>query len=63
MHGFAFNISTDLSYFEHIIPCGIQGKSVTSLQKELGRNVEMNEVRDNVLQEFETVFHMKVTNF
>jgi len=37
MHGFAFNINTDLSYFSHIIPCGIQNKQVTSLQKELGR--------------------------
>jgi lipoyl(octanoyl) transferase len=63
MHGFAFNIRTDLSYFEHIIPCGIQGKSVTSLQEELGRNVEMDEVRNYVLQEFEAVFHMKVTKF
>lgn len=61
MHGFAFNISTDLGYFEHIIPCGIQGKSVTSLEKELGRKVEMEEVREYVLGEFETVFDMKYT--
>jgi lipoyl(octanoyl) transferase len=61
MHGFAFNISTDLSYFEHIIPCGIQGKSVTSLEKELGRKVEMEEVREFVLQDFEDVFNMKLT--
>lgn len=61
MHGFAFNISTDLSYFEHIIPCGIQGKSVTSLEKELGRKVEMEEVRNYVLQEFEAVFNVKLT--
>lgn len=62
MHGFAFNISTDLSYFEHIIPCGIQGKSVTSLEKELDRKVEMEEVRKYILQEFETVFNMKIAN-
>ena len=61
MHGFAFNISTDLSYFEHIIPCGIQGKSVTSLEKELGRKVEMEEVRKFVLHDFEDVFNMKLT--
>lgn len=61
MHGFAFNISTDLSYFEHIIPCGIQGKSVTSLEKELGGKVEMEEVRNFVLQEFESVFNMKIS--
>lgn len=44
MHGIGFNINSDLSYFSHIIPCGIEDKSVTSLQKELGRAVEMNEV-------------------
>jgi lipoyl(octanoyl) transferase len=62
MHGFAFNISTDLSYFEHIVPCGIQGKSVTSLEKELGVKVEMEKVRSYVLQAFETVFKMKITH-
>jgi len=62
MHGFAFNINTDLSYFEHIIPCGIQGKSVTSLQKELGKVVDMNEVQNLVLKEFEVVFKMKFKN-
>ena len=60
MHGFAFNISTDLSYFEHIIPCGIQGKSVTSLEKELGRKVEMKELYAFVLRDFEDVFNMKL---
>jgi len=59
MHGFAFNISTDLSYFEHIIPCGIQGKSVTSLEKELGRKVDMAELHAFVLRDFEDVFNMK----
>lgn len=39
-HGFAFNVNTDLSYFEHIVQCGISGKGVTSLQKILGRPVE-----------------------
>lgn len=62
MHGFAFNINTDLSYFEHIIPCGIQGKSVTSLQKELGKDVSMNKVQSAVLEEFEVVFNMKFKN-
>jgi len=62
MHGFAFNINTDLSYFEHIIPCGIQGKSVTSLQKELGKDVDMNKVQNSVLEEFEAVFNMRFKN-
>lgn len=59
MHGFAFNVNTDLSYFENIIPCGIQGKSVTSLQKELGKEVKMEEIKRIVLSEFEAIFKMK----
>lgn len=62
MHGFAFNINTDLSYFEHIIPCGIHGKSVTSLQKELGKDMDMNIVQNSVLEEFEAVFNMRFKN-
>jgi len=60
MHGFALNVNTDLSYFNNIIPCGIQGKSVTSLQNELGRQVEMNDVLEIVLKEFEEVFNTKI---
>jgi lipoyl(octanoyl) transferase len=56
MHGFAFNVNTDLSYFNNIIPCGIQNKQVTSLEKELGRMVEMNEVKEKVKRNFEKVF-------
>jgi len=60
MHGFALNVNTDLRYFNNIIPCGIQGKSVTSLQNELGRQVAMNEVHNIVLKEFEEVFNIKI---
>jgi lipoyl(octanoyl) transferase len=49
MHGIGFNINTDLTYFNHIIPCGIEDKSVTSMQKELGRIVDFSEV-SNVLK-------------
>ena len=56
MHGFAFNVNTDLSYFDFIIPCGIQNKQVTSLQKELGRAVDMNEFKEKVKRNFEKVF-------
>lgn len=56
MHGFAFNVNTDLDYFNYIIPCGIQNKQVTSLEKELGRVVDMNQVKDKVKRNFETVF-------
>jgi lipoyl(octanoyl) transferase len=45
MHGFAFNVNTDLSYFDHIVPCGITGKGVTSLEKELGQPLNLDVVR------------------
>ncbi|MFQ5799419.1 MAG: lipoyl(octanoyl) transferase LipB [Bacteroidota bacterium] len=56
MHGFAFNVNTDLSYFERIIPCGIFHKGVTSLQQVLGRAVDIQLVRANLLRSFEEVF-------
>lgn len=60
MHGFAFNINTDLSYFDHIVPCGIVGKQVTSLQKELGREVDFEEVKERLKKHFEAVFDVKL---
>ena len=56
MHGFALNVNTDLSYFDAIVPCGIVGKQVTSLQKELGSEVDMDEVKEWVRTEFSNVF-------
>ena len=56
MHGFAFNVNTDLSYFNHIIPCGISDKQVTSLEMELGRKIKMEEVKEKVKINFEKVF-------
>ncbi len=56
MHGFALNVNTDLSYFNNIVPCGIPDKQVASLQKELGRDVPMQEVKDLVKQNFEQIF-------
>ncbi len=50
MHGFAFNINTDLSYFQHINPCGFVDKGVTSLQNELGKTIDINEVKDILLK-------------
>lgn len=61
MHGFAFNINTDLSYFNNIIPCGIQHKQVTSLEKELGYIVSMKEVKEKVKRNFEKVFEIEMS--
>ncbi|MBK7343497.1 MAG: lipoyl(octanoyl) transferase LipB [Saprospiraceae bacterium] len=58
LHGFAFNVNTELHYFDHIIPCGIndQEKAVTSLSRELGYFLDMEEVKSRLRLEFETIF-------
>jgi lipoyl(octanoyl) transferase len=56
MHGFALNVNTDLGYFNHIIPCGIQNKQVTSIEKELGHTVNYSEVKEKLKKNFEKVF-------
>lgn len=58
MHGFAFNVNTDLNYFNHIVPCGIDDKQVTSLQKELGYNLDLNEVKQLVKKHFAAEFNV-----
>jgi lipoyl(octanoyl) transferase len=60
MHGFALNVNTDLDYFKHIIPCGIQHKQVTSMQQELGTSVNMEEVKKIYCQQFEAVFDVQL---
>lgn len=60
MHGFALNVNTDLNYFNHIIPCGIQDKQVTSISKELGRELDMDEVRSLLKQNFARIFDMDI---
>ncbi len=56
MHGFAFNVNTDLEYFKFIIPCGIDNKSVTSMKKELGSELNMEEVKNKLLIHLTSLF-------
>ncbi|CAM3319797.1 lipoyl(octanoyl) transferase LipB [Aquirufa ecclesiirivi] len=56
MHGFAFNVNTDLSYFSHIVPCGIATRGVSSLQQELGREMDIQEVKSAVLAHLSQLF-------
>ena len=61
MHGFALNVNTDLGYFDNIIPCGIQGKAVTSLNVELSKEkVDTEEVKTNILKHFEEIFGVSI---
>jgi lipoyl(octanoyl) transferase len=59
MHGFALNVNTDLSYFEYIVPCGIRGKAVTSLSKELGYEVSFDQVKEKLKTHFSQLFEAK----
>jgi lipoyl(octanoyl) transferase len=56
MHGWALNVNTDMSYFDLIVPCGITGKAVTSLQKETGKTIDMQEVYLKLQHHFQEVF-------
>ena len=59
MHGLAFNVNTDLTYFDKIVPCGLEGKGVTSLQKELKHEVDFEEYKKHFLESFDRVFDTK----
>jgi len=60
MHGFAFNINTNLDYFNNIVPCGITDKQVTSLQKELNREIDVNEVKQKLKKHFSDLFAAEI---
>ncbi len=60
MHGFALNVNTDLRYFEYIIPCGIKDKAVTSLKRELEKEVNAEEVKEKIKKHFQDVFEAEL---
>jgi lipoyl(octanoyl) transferase len=60
MHGLAFNVNTDLDYFKHIVPCGIDDKAVTSLKQELRIEVSMEEVEQRLLKNIASLFEMNL---
>jgi len=62
MHGFAFNVNTDLTYFDNINPCGFKDKGVTSLEKELGMKQEMDFVKNIIRRNLEDIFDITWTN-
>ncbi|NQW36264.1 MAG: lipoyl(octanoyl) transferase LipB [Flavobacteriales bacterium] len=63
MHGFALNVNTDLGYFDNIIPCGIRGKAVTSMQGELGKTIDQDEVKVKILKHFAELFEAEFVNY
>ena len=59
MHGFALNVNPNLGYFDHIIPCGIRGKGVTSMEAELNKKIPIKEVKSKLLMHFSEVFNVE----
>ncbi len=60
MHGWGFNVNANLDYFKNIIPCGIQDKTVTSLNKELGQEVNMPEIKEKLKKHFSSLFECEL---
>ncbi|HEY9001092.1 MAG TPA: lipoyl(octanoyl) transferase LipB [Mucilaginibacter sp.] len=60
MHGFAFNVNTDLDYFNNIVPCGIDDKAVTSMQKELGKEADIEDIKKNLKHHISVLFDMEI---
>lgn len=62
MHGWGFNVNSDLDYFNHIIPCGIGDKAVTSLKKEVGKEIDMTELKEKLKKNFEKIFEAELVS-
>src|SRR6201996_1529560 len=60
MHGLSFNVNNDLTYFNNIVPCGINDKAVTSMQKELGREIDINQLQKILQQHISVLFDMEI---
>ena len=60
MHGFALNVNTNLGYFDNIIPCGIRGKAVASMEAELGRKLDLEEIKGKILKHFKVLFEVDI---
>jgi lipoyl(octanoyl) transferase len=63
MHGFAFNVNTNLKLFNGIIPCGITDKDVTSLNRELNKEISLNEVKEKIIHHFDVIFNYDQIEF
>lgn len=61
MHGIALNLNNDLNYFNHIVPCGIDDKAVTSLEKEIGKKVNIEDVQQKLTKHLIDIFEMKIS--
>ncbi len=60
MHGLAFNVNADLDYFNNIVPCGIDDKAVTSMQKELGKDADIEDIKKNLKHNISVLFNMEI---
>ena len=58
MHGFALNVNANLGYFDNIVPCGIRGKAVASMEVELGKKILIEEVQEKIIQHFTELFEV-----
>jgi lipoyl(octanoyl) transferase len=63
MHGFAFNVNTDLKLFDGIIPCGISDKEVTSLNRELNKEIRLNDIKEKIIHHFDDIFEYDQIEF